>query len=222
MGDPNALEGYDEKYRTPDYFHDRMWLYRPFVKALIDKACLKPGSRVLDAGCGQGFFTALFAKNRLDTTGVDLSSVGIASARKIYARSGARFEVGDILDLNWGCEFDCVFTRSCSLYNSALFQTQQDVTDTLLGYIREGGTLIFDYYTRPNSYRLGGKWIYHSVAAARRHFSKYNKAPVYFSLRLETVLFRKFSFSPPVSRLCELFSRFTGLGGELVAFVQKS
>ena len=57
----NVAATYDRFYRQPNYFHYRDWLYRPFIRALIKAAGLKRGSRVLDVGCGQGFFTALFA-----------------------------------------------------------------------------------------------------------------------------------------------------------------
>ena len=52
---------YNEAYLQPDYWHYKTWLYRPFLKALVAKANLKRGAHILDAGCGQGFFTWLFA-----------------------------------------------------------------------------------------------------------------------------------------------------------------
>src|SRR4051812_35371513 len=40
--------------------------------------------RALEVGCGDGFFTAQLAERACDATGVDLSPVGIESARKHY------------------------------------------------------------------------------------------------------------------------------------------
>jgi protein-L-isoaspartate O-methyltransferase len=51
-----GIDRYDDKYRRAHYFRYRQWLYRPFVEALVNKANLRAGCRVLDVGCGQGFF----------------------------------------------------------------------------------------------------------------------------------------------------------------------
>ncbi len=217
----NEIEiAYDQKYKTPNYFRDRRWLYRPFVKALVRKARLGSGARLLDAGCGQGFFSALFAEYGIDTLGVDLSSIGIQLAKRTYKLLPVRFQVGDILQLPFEEKFDCVFTRSCSLYNTMDFSSNTAVTDKLIRYVRPGGLLIFDYYTRLSENAFAENWIYHSVAHVKKHFKKYRSTEIYFSLRFETWLLGRFTFSPSISYIASRLSHTIGIGGELVVFVR--
>lgn len=222
MSPTEISKGYDERYRSSNYFRYRTWLYRPLVKALVERAGLQRGGRLLDAGCGQGLFTSLFAECGLDAVGVDISLNGVCSAREMYGPSGAKFELGDILELGWRNEFDCVFTRSCSLYNSKEFEKEHGVTDRLLRYVRPGGVLIFDYYSK-----LGGKekpqqWIYHSLATVRNHFFRYPGAEVYFSLRFDTMIFGKLALARRVTRASARLSQWMGIGGELIALVRKT
>jgi len=221
MTQTTITQVYNQKYLTPNFFRDRFWLYRPFVKALVAKMGLRKGAHLLDAGCGQGFFTNLFAENGLVATGVDISEVGIAAATSAYTCSGARFASGDIRRLGWKDKFDCVFTRSCSLYNSDIFQEDHETTDALIDYVCKGGCLCFSYYSRLGHPNRSKGWIYHSIDDVRRHFAPYRGAEVYFSLRIETVLLGKFAFTRKVSRLCEQISGVTGRGGELVVFLRK-
>jgi SAM-dependent methyltransferase len=71
---------------------------QPFTEALLDRAGLTAGDRVLDVGCGCGATTLAAARAARRATGVDLSTslVGIAAAR---ARAGsldnAEFLVAD-------------------------------------------------------------------------------------------------------------------------------
>jgi SAM-dependent methyltransferase len=222
MAPTKSSTGYDEKYRSSNYFGYRVWLYRPFVNALVCKAGLRHGERLLDAGCGQGFFTQLFAERGLDAVGVDVSAAGLSSAAEMYRSSGAKFELGDVLELACRNEFDCVFTRSCSLYNSREFETKHDVTDQLLSYLRPGGILIFDYYSRLGATEQSQEWIYHSLASVQNHFSRYPGAEVYFSLRMETMLLGRLAFSRQVSGACAWLGSRLGLGGELVVFLRKA
>jgi SAM-dependent methyltransferase len=171
-------------------------------------------------GCGQGFFTSLFANEGMESLGADLSAEGVAQARNVYGKTGAKFEVGDALRLPYAATFDCVYSRSCSLYNRPDFAEQRAVTDTLLGYVRPGGVLIFDYYTNLCARKQGGSWRYHSMNEARRHFSQYPGSRVYFSLRFDTLLLGSFAFG--LSGLSALGSRISGAGGELVVLVRKN
>jgi len=212
---------YDQKYRAGEYFRYRRWLFRPFVKALTTRAKLRSGSSVLDAGCGQGFFSGLFAELGMRPVGVDISGEAVQTARKNYAAGGATFEVGDVSSLRYENEFDCVFVRGCSLYNSEGFVANQHVTESFLRYAKKGGVLIFDYYTNFCPRKVSKSWLYHSLNDTRRHFSRYAGAEIYFSLRLDTLFAGRFGFSKVMTRLGEIISRTAGLGGELVVLVPK-
>jgi len=209
---------YDSSYKQPNFFKYRVWIYRPFIKALVKKAGLKNKNVLLDAGCGQGFFTSLFAECGLKAMGVDISAQGVRQAREKHG-SRAEFTVGDVLNLSYENQFDCVYSRSCSLYNRDNFAEDHSVSDALLRYVKPGGVLIFDYYTNLCARKKSTSWLYHSVASAHKHFSHYPGAEVFFSLRIDALLGR-FSFS--LSRLHILISRVTGIGGELVVLVPKT
>lgn len=67
-------------------------MHRHFMPQVFDAAgILKPGTRVLDVGCGNGFTCGQFLARGCKVVGIDLSESGIAQARKSHP--GARFEV---------------------------------------------------------------------------------------------------------------------------------
>jgi len=210
---------YDEKYRGGSYFKYRKWLYEPFARALIKKANLRQGSRILDVGCGQGFFTGLFAELGLNSVGVDISEEGIHFAEREYGQSGANFEVGDILSLKCEAQYDCVFVRGLSLYNSTEFTRHRSTTNSLLTYLKPGGVLIFNYHSKLHPKKKSESWIYHSISDVAEHFSIYPGSKIYFSLRVETLLLGTWSLCSPLTFLTGWISRITGVGGELVVFV---
>jgi 2-polyprenyl-6-hydroxyphenyl methylase/3-demethylubiquinone-9 3-methyltransferase len=101
-------EYHDYGFHNPLESH----MHRHFLPKLLELsgAYLKPGARVLDVGCGNGFTAGEFLRRGCDVVGIDLSRTGIEVARKAFP--GGRFEIlpGDdrILE-NLGCEpFDLV------------------------------------------------------------------------------------------------------------------
>jgi SAM-dependent methyltransferase len=218
----NLVSAYDEKYRRPNFFRYHPWLYRSYIRALAKKTGLANGSRVLDVGCGQGFFTGLFADLGMKALGVDISAEAVRSAIYEQSSSGARFEVGDAMSLPYKNTFDCVFLRSCSLYNSGDFEANREFTDILLGYVKRGGVLIFDYYSKMRPTKSDERWRHHSFEAVKKHFSRWPQARIYFSLRLDAIVLNTLALSTPVTWLALLANRSTGIGGELVAIVPKS
>jgi len=82
--------------------------FMPHVFVLAGE--LKPGMRVLDVGCGNGFTCGEFLKRECKVVGIDLSEQGIALARRAHPQG--RFEVlaaDDKLLANLGEEpFDLV------------------------------------------------------------------------------------------------------------------
>jgi SAM-dependent methyltransferase len=218
----NLADAYNEMYRQPNFFRYRDWMYRPYIRALAQKAGLAKGSRVLDIGCGQGFFTRLFADLGMHAVGVDISAEAVRSAIYEHGSSGARFEVGDATNLPYENAFDCVFLRSCSLYNSGDFETNREVTDMLLKYAKQGGVLIFDYYSKLRKRKDNERWRHHSLAAVKNHFSRWPQARIFFSLRLDGIVLNTLALSTPMTWLAVLANRSTGIGGELVAIIPKS
>jgi len=221
MGD-TVSTFYDKKYRQKHYFKYREWLYRPFVRALVRKAKLKAGSNVLDVGCGQGFFSRVFADFGLKVVGVDFSSEAIRSAQAEYGFSGARFETGDVLSLKYQGQYDCVFARGLSLYNTKEFVRAREVTEVLLGYLKPSGVMIFTFPACLCSRKKSESWIFPSLPDVKEHFSRYPGAEVHFSLRIETLLLGTMAFSLPVRYLAAHISQTTGIGGEIIAFVPRS
>lgn len=78
-------------YGFPDSRASHM--HRHFLPPLMALcgSLLKPGTRVLDVGCGNGFTAGQFAARQCAVVGIDLSESGIDIARATYP--GARFEV---------------------------------------------------------------------------------------------------------------------------------
>jgi SAM-dependent methyltransferase len=211
---------YDRIYSEANHYRYRPWMYRPFIKAIVKQAGIKKGSSVLDVGCGQGLFTSLLATCGMNALGIDLSPEGIKRAKETYSYTGAKFAVENIQNLqSFNDHFDCVYSRSLTLYNRSDFSEDRSVSDLLMRYVKPGGVLIFDYYTKLAPTKRSPDWLYHSLDAAKKHFSFYPGAKVYFSLRLDTVILGKVSFA--TSRVNAYASRVTGMGGDLVAIVPK-
>jgi 23S rRNA (uracil1939-C5)-methyltransferase len=71
------------------------------VAAVLARAAIEPGTRVLDRFCGAGNFGLPLARRGARLRGIDTSEVAVAAARANAARlalDGATFEVGDAYD----------------------------------------------------------------------------------------------------------------------------
>jgi 2-polyprenyl-6-hydroxyphenyl methylase/3-demethylubiquinone-9 3-methyltransferase len=78
----------DFGFKSADASH----MHRHFMpKVLALAGELKPGIRVLDVGCGNGFTCGEFLKRGCTVVGIDLSEQGIAQARRAHPQG--RFEL---------------------------------------------------------------------------------------------------------------------------------
>src|ERR1700693_2612534 len=177
---------YDEIYKRQNYFHYPSWIYGPYVSSLIKFCGLRKGASILDVGCGQGFFSYLFSKHGMKVHGVDLSETGISAARNLYGRFGITFSVADVQTLTLPEQFDCVFVRSCSLYNTEAFPLEKEVTRNFLRNLKSSGTLVFGYNSNFSS-KESTTWRYHSLEDVERHFSGYSNAEVFFLNKATTL-----------------------------------
>lgn len=206
---------YDAKYAQENYFHYRQWLYAPYISSLVSFSRLKPGALILDVGCGQGLFSHLFNRCGMRVHGIDASEVGIRMATTLYAQEGITFEVADIDTAVFPTQFDCIFVRSCSLYNTDDFAVRDEVTGKLLKHLKEGGVFIFAYYT-VFSERVSPEWRYHSLNDVERHFRKYPNGKLFFCNKIDTLMIRRLAFNPVVTRVNMWLSRVCGIGGDAI------
>jgi len=101
---------------------------------------LPRGKRILDVGCGNGFSTAEFAKYAKDIIAIDYSSAMIERAKAEYGHvSNVRFEVRDILQLDFPSNsFDVAISQRC-LINLPDWETQQKALMTIANVVKPGG-----------------------------------------------------------------------------------
>lgn len=211
---------YNFQYSKQNYFGYSEWMYDQYISSLILACGLKKGSSVLDVGCGQGFFSYLFRKHGMNVYGIDISEVGIGMAKKMYSQSGINFAVGDIETVVFPEQFDCVFVRSCSLYNRADFSENDEVTHKLLRHVRPSGILMFLYNSNFSS-RRSDSWRFHTWNEMKKHFSVYHDAYFFFSIKIDTFVLGRYAFAGLVTRINLLLSKVTGMGGDLVCFLRK-
>src|ERR1700759_4021444 len=96
--------GMPEFYNQPIHLEQRLAL-RPWLN-------VKPGTRVLDVGCGVGRWSRLLAAKGAQVTGVDLSPTMVQQAQSRAAAEGVadrcQFRVQDLSRLDVGGPFDIV------------------------------------------------------------------------------------------------------------------
>lgn len=201
----DAKTHYNKIYANENYFGYSERLYESYIEALIRKVGLPRGAAVLDAPCGQGFFSYLFHKQGMKVRGADISTVGIARAREAYASSDIEFLVADIRKLPFPGQFDCIYTRSCSLYNSPDFIANSDVTTHLLRLLKPGGIFIFAYNTnlRCSDPDPANCWINHSLTDVKHHFENFKKYDPRFYLinKVDTYFLGRLAFNGVIGRM---------------------
>lgn len=206
---------YDNRYKRPNFFQYREWIYRRYIAALVAYCGLEPGSTVLDVGCGQGFFSYLLWRSGMRVHGVDISEVGVRFARENYAREGITFEVADIESAQFQSPFDCVFVRSCSLYNTPDFSESSWATGKLVTHLKPGGTFLFLYNSNFSGSK-NEKWHYHSIGDLEGLFRNHPGGQCFFSSRVDAWLLGKYAFNMFVTNTNIMMSRFAGTGGDLI------
>jgi SAM-dependent methyltransferase len=72
-------------------------LFAPLYRAVLDNAAVAAGARVLDVGCGSGFFCSLAAKRGATVAGIDAATGLLAIARERTPEGD--FRAGDMEDL---------------------------------------------------------------------------------------------------------------------------
>jgi 2-polyprenyl-3-methyl-5-hydroxy-6-metoxy-1,4-benzoquinol methylase len=120
----------------------RFWHREKFLKT-VRAARLKPGEKILDAGCGSGTLL-LFLPESVDITVADISAKNVAFAKKAHA--GIKGIVGSIEKTKLGKDrYDAIFF--IAVLEHIRPEDEQHVLKSLHAALKPGGRLIL---TTPN------------------------------------------------------------------------
>jgi len=152
---------YDRWYRSkatrverPFYYHHQPQHEGAFVRSLLAKYQVPSGSRLLDLGCGNGFYSAEFAASGLRVTGVDLSDAVIDYARRTHPQP-VDWINGDAFSLPFENEFDYAFCHFFTFFNASDQLSEfADYGRAMMRYLKPGGTLWFVWHTDLTAVRL--------------------------------------------------------------------
>jgi len=106
-------------------------------------AHLKPGTTILEIGCGAGYFTKELARSGADIVGIDVSPELLEIAKANCLTSNVRYEIQDACALTYSnATFDSVVGSSI-LHHLEIEPALQEISRVL----KPGGTI---YFTEPN------------------------------------------------------------------------
>lgn len=152
---------YDEWYRSkatrfarPFYYHHQPQQERAFVRSLLAKYGVRPGSRLIDLGCGNGFYADAFASLGMRVTAVDLSDAVIEYARNTRTEP-VEWIAGDAFSLPLAGQFDYAFCHFFTFFNAADRPAElADHGRAMMRYLNPGGTLWFVWHSDLTATRL--------------------------------------------------------------------
>jgi len=165
-----AASEYDRHYESGGFGYEERrdhwlaWAGRNYVEAFG----LHRG-RLLDVGCGDGFWTSIFTELGFEATGVDRSRGGIEAARSRYP--GSRFLEADAdepLPFE-AASFDVVFCRAISHLGEPDLQSERvtSLVGRLMTLVAPDGVLLASYHTLRDGGVVHGR-TYHPISALVR------------------------------------------------------
>lgn len=170
-----AKHHYDETY-VDDDFHQFPIATQHFLRAFLAHHDVPAGVRALDVGCGTGGFVERLQTAGVDAVGIDISEVGVATARD--AHGDCEFVLGDALSRPFPeRSFELVTANGFSPLSEPDVATARPVVSELLEYLREDGLLLVGYTSRLTDDYDGG-WTHHSMDAFDRLFRRVDAAVV--------------------------------------------
>lgn len=110
-----------------------------YGSALLDLLTVKPGSFVVDLGCGNGALTAQLQSRGYQTLGIDASAAMLEKAKKMHP--DLRFELADACAFQLPEKADAVFSNAVFHW----IDDQESLVQNIAVNLRPGGQLVFEF-----------------------------------------------------------------------------
>lgn len=118
----------------------RKWVARHYIGEF------ELSGSLLDAGCGSGFWSGLFADAGLEVRAFDNRPDLVAQARQWYPE--IRFSVADAEQpLRFMGKFDVVFARTLPQFYAPTLDGMTRVVENLLRHVKPGGFVLLSIYS---------------------------------------------------------------------------
>jgi len=152
-GFDDAREFWDQRFAAPEYIFGTE--PNAFLSAQAER--FKSGDRVLDVACGEGRNSVWLAKLGCQVTGIDISPLALAKARRLADTHGVKvdYREADIRDWQWQpARFDAV---ACVFIQFAEPAQRTRLFEGIETTLTPGGLLVLQGYTpKQLEYKTGG------------------------------------------------------------------
>jgi SAM-dependent methyltransferase len=205
-------EWFKEWFNSP-YYH-QLYYERDekeaalLISHLLGKLQLKPGSRLIDVGCGRGRHARILAGKGYDVTGIDIAPDSIEYAKQ-FEQERLHFYLHDMRFPCWINYFECAFSFFTSFGFFRTRREHHDAIRTIAQSLRRDGLFVFDYintvYTEahliPDTQKKVGSVVFYLTKwADETHFYKKIRiedpaapAPLTFTERIEKFTLHDFT-----------------------------
>jgi SAM-dependent methyltransferase len=156
------IEYYNSFYAGGDFEYYPPEVTENVLAALCRKARVPAGARVLDLGCGTGFYTSIFHRMGYDVVGIDISEAGIRKATDLHP--GVSFAVDDATDLHFPpASFDMIFSLGVSVMNTRDHSDLHTYVRHLMTFLKPGGRLLYlGGSDLSGAHSKTSNWIFHT------------------------------------------------------------
>jgi len=97
----------------------------------------KPACRILDVGCGNGWFSNLMAQTGHRVTGTDVNLPELEQAARVFTSENLDFVYADLFRAKFGERFDLIVFNSCLQY----FSEVEKILAAMRALLAEGGEI---------------------------------------------------------------------------------
>jgi SAM-dependent methyltransferase len=223
MCNPNqqVREHYESLYLTRDCFGQDNRVYRAFIAALVGKTGIPLGSRVLDAGCGQGYLSRYLSGCGMNVWCSDLSEAGLRSLDRYDSVFHGKRIMADMVRPPFEGAFDLVFQRSCSLFNKSHSASHTAVVDGLADCVKVGGVICVVYNSDLSG--RGDAWFNHTLKTFRGAFAtrRVSDVEIYALNKVDCMAFGRYSFNRIVTLVNLALSMLTRRSFEIVVLAKR-
>jgi SAM-dependent methyltransferase len=157
-----VLSYYEQFYTSDDFKYYTEKITKRFFRGVFSKCHIKPPGKILDVGCGTGYYCKIFHDLGFQATGIDFSTTAIAKAKEHYP--GLEFSVADALNLPFDLSsFDVILSYGCSVVSTYEISKVNDYVRHLMSRVKPGGWLLLIGGSNLSGGRLKtSSWLCHA------------------------------------------------------------